>query len=178
MPPTVAHAKSMAACKRLQEMPEFRDAPSLMISLPIPYELDVTPLALRSWQEEKTVAAPKLTWDLRHMIPIQIHSLETGLVTTRGQLREPADGDPISLDALDLVIVPALAFDRRGNRLGQGAGFYDRFLATPEFDGAAIGIAFTEQLVDELPVHENDVPVQALVTDEEVLRFTPATGTG
>lgn len=177
MSPTVAHTKSMAACKRLQTLPEFDSAAIMMIYLPIPDEVDVSPLALRGWQEEKIVTAPKLSWDKRHMVPIQIRSLETGLVESRSYLREPADGEPVSLDMLDLVVVPALAFDRKGNRLGRGGGFYDRFLATPDFTGVAVGIAFREQLLDELPVGEHDVPVDIVVTDEEVLRFTPAAGT-
>jgi 5-formyltetrahydrofolate cyclo-ligase len=170
--PAVAHAKSMAACKRLQGLPEFRQASVVMIYLPMPGEVDVTPLALRGWQEQKTITAPKLSWDLRHMLPIEIRSLEAGLVTTKGNLREPAGGEPIPVQMLDLVVCPALAFDRQGNRLGRGAGFYDRFLATPGFQGAAVGIAFREQLVDELPVQRNDVPVHILVTDEEVLRLS------
>jgi len=177
MAPAVAHAKSMAACKRLQTLPEFDRAATMMIYLPIPEEVDVSPLALRGWQEEKTVAAPKLSWDKRHMVPIEIRSLETGLIESRSYLREPADGEPVSLDMLDLVIVPALAFDRKGNRLGRGGGFYDRFLASPEFKGTSVGIAFREQLLDELPVDEHDVPVHVVVTDEEVLRFGRAAGT-
>lgn len=170
MDPAVAHAKSMAACKRLQGLEEFRHATTVMIYLPMPGEVDVSPLALRGWQEQKTIAAPKISWDLRHMLPIEIRSLEAGLVTVKGNLREPGDGEPVALEALDLVICPALAFDRQGNRLGRGAGFYDRFLAVREFRGLAVGIGFREQLVDELPTQKNDVPVDILVTDEEVLR--------
>jgi len=172
MAPAVAHAKSMAASKRLMTMPEFEEAQVVMIYLPMRRELDVAPLALRGWQEDKVICAPKLSWEHRHMLPIQIHSLETGLITTLGDLREPADDQPVPLDMLDLVIVPALAYDRRGNRLGRGAGFYDRFLASPGFTGVAVGIAFREQLVDRVPVQRNDVAVHALVTDEEILRFS------
>ncbi len=177
MSPTVAHTKSMAACKRLMTLPEFEKATTVMIYLPIPGEVDVSPLALRGWQEDKTIAAPKLAWDKRHMVPIQIRSLETGLVESRSYLREPADGEPVSLDMLDVVVVPALAYDRKGNRLGRGGGFYDRFLATRDFKGVSVGIAFREQVLDELPVGEHDVPVDIIVTDEEVLRFTRPAGT-
>ena len=78
---------------------------------------------------------------------------------------------PLRRGAGRLVIVPAIAFDRQGNRLGRGAGFYDRFLASPHFRGLAVGIAFREQVVAEIPVTEHDVPMHVLVTDEEVLRF-------
>ncbi len=150
----------------------------MMIYLPMPAEVDVSPIALRGWQDQKTITAPRISWDERHMIPIQIRSLDSGLVTRVNGLREPAEGEPITLDALDLVVVPALTFDRNGNRLGRGEGFYDRFLASPHFRGTAVGLAFSEQVVSQVPVHDNDVPVHMLVTDEEVLRFAPATLAG
>lgn len=174
--PTVAHAKSMAACLKLIAQPEFSKARTVMIYLPIPGEVDIAPIALRGWQEQKLIAAPKISWDQRHMIPLEIRSLESGLVNTQrpgiAGLREPDSGEPVSVERLDLVIVPALAFDRRGNRLGRGAGFYDRFLASPRFRGVAVGLAFREQVLDDLPVQPNDVPMHMLVTDEEVLRFS------
>ena len=174
MNPTVAHAKSMAVCKRLLEQPEFERAEVVMIYLPMPGEVDIAPVALRGWQGGKTIAAPRLAWDQRHMLPIVINSLESGLVEIRRGLREPASGEPVPMEMLDLVLVPAMAYDRAGNRLGRGAGFYDRFLAAPSFRGTAVGIAFREQLVEHVPMHANDVPVHMLVTDEEVFRFASA----
>jgi 5-formyltetrahydrofolate cyclo-ligase len=180
--PTVAHAKSMAACLKLVAQPEFVKARSVMIYLPMSGEVDIAPIALRGWQEQKTIAAPKISWDQRHMIPLEIRSLDTGLVRTEHpttpNLREPASGEPVPIEMLDLVIVPALAYDRKGNRLGRGAGFYDRFLASPRFRGISVGLAFEEQVLESLPVQENDMPVDMLVTDEEVLRFraTPQAG--
>lgn len=174
----VAHAKSMAASKRLLALPEFDRASVVMIYLPLPGELDVTPIALRGWQEQKVIAAPKTSWDDRHIIPLEIRSLETGLVTGNYGLREPADGEPIPLDMLDLVIVPGLAFDRKGNRLGRGAGFYDRFLASSHLRAVTVGMAWREQIVEKVPVKKNDIPVHMLVTDEEALRFSPAPAAG
>jgi len=153
---------------------EFKRAKAIMIYLPLPGEVDLSPIALRAWQEQKIIAAPKVSWDDRHMIPVQIRSMETAVVTTDRGLREPKDDDPVPLEILDLVVVPALAFDRQGNRLGRGAGFYDRFLSQPEFHGIATGLAFREQIVEKIPVHDNDVPVHILITDEEVLRLRPA----
>jgi 5-formyltetrahydrofolate cyclo-ligase len=141
-------------------------------------EVDASPVALRGWQEQKTIAAPRLSWEQRHMIPVVIRSLDTGLVQTERGLREPAEGDPVPIEMLDLVIVPALAYDRRGYRLGRGQGFYDRFLAQAQFRGVAIGLAFKEQVTERLPTTANDVPVHLLVTDEEVLRFTPEKDSG
>ena len=178
MPPAVAHAKSMAACKRLLATEEFQQAQVVMIYLSIPGEVDITPIALRGWQGQKLIAAPRMSWDRRHMIPMQIHSLDAGMETRVNGIREPADAEPVAVDELDLVIVPALMFDRSGNRLGRGAGFYDRFLASPQFNGSAMGLAFSDQVVDEVPVSDNDVPVHVLVTEEEVMRFSSLAASG
>lgn len=176
MDPTVLHAKSMAACKHLLDTPEFRQANVVMIYMPLPREVDITPVALRGWQEDKTICAPRLSWSQRHMLPVEIRSLESGLTTTQYGIREPAEGEPMPTEMIDLVIVPALAYDRHGNRLGRGAGFYDRFLSSPHFRGLSVGLAFREQVVDKVPTQDSDRPVHMLVTDEEVLRFRPGRG--
>ena len=86
-------------------------------------------------------------------------------------MREPAFSAPIPPSLIDLVVVPGLGFDAFGNRLGRGRGFYDRFLATPEFKGIACALAFDEQFVDELPTGPLDCPVNMLVTSSQVRRF-------
>lgn len=74
----------------------------------------------------------------------------------------PGDLDPT---VLDVVVVPGLGFTRDGHRLGQGGGHYDRFLPRLRADCLTIGVAFAEQVVDELPVEDHDVTVDVVVTD-------------
>lgn len=69
----------------------------------------------------------------------------------------------------DLVVVPGLAYDARGRRLGQGHGYYDRFLAGLERKTQAVGLAYSWQIVPEVPVDSWDLPVDAVVTEEDVL---------
>lgn len=76
----------------------------------------------------------------------------------------------------DIVAVPGLAFDRRGNRLGNGFGYYDRFLGGLPESVPRVGVAFGDQLVPEVPVDAWDVPVHALVTEEGVIRIVKAPG--
>ena len=75
---------------------------------------------------------------------------------------EPA-GEPTALDAIDAVLIPGLAFDRLGGRLGYGAGYYDRTLAN--YRGMRIGVAFAMQVVDRLPQLDHDVPMHFLLTE-------------
>ncbi|OIP32735.1 MAG: 5-formyltetrahydrofolate cyclo-ligase [Deltaproteobacteria bacterium CG2_30_66_27] len=76
----------------------------------------------------------------------------------------------------DIVVIPGLAFDRRGNRLGHGFGYYDRFLGGLPKSVPRVGLAFAGQLVPEVPVDAWDVPVHALVTEEGVIRAANASG--
>jgi 5-formyltetrahydrofolate cyclo-ligase len=78
-----------------------------------------------------------------------------------------------------MVVAPGLGFDRKGNRLGRGGSYYDRFFTNKELKAPKCGFAFSEQVIETVPVTEHDVPVDMLVTDEEVLYFgkdKPASG--
>ena len=104
------------------------------------------------------------------MSAVEIRSLEDDFTPGAFGIREPV-GEPWPIDGIDLIVVPALAYDRRGNRLGKGGGFYDRFLALPSRRGVPCGLGFDEQLLDEVPTDDHDHPIDMVVTDKEVLRF-------
>jgi len=142
-----------------------------MMYLSLPHEVDTSEAILHAWQLGKTVAVPKISWQQRHMIPVQINSLEAGFSTSASGLRNPITGVPIPFEDIDLVVAPALGFDRQGNRLGRGGSYYDRFFATNELNAHRCGVAFAEQVVDSIPVIESDQPVDLLVTDEEIVYF-------
>jgi len=174
MSPEVISTKSYAACEKLIALPEYHRARSVMLYLPISQEVDTAGIALHAWQHGKTVLAPKVSWQQRHMLAVAIHSLDDGLVHGKYGIREPLDGEPWPVEEIDFIVIPALAYDRLGGRLGRGGGFYDRFLADPNIRALSCGLGFDEQVVDELPVHAHDLPVTVLVTDKRVLRFDPA----
>jgi 5-formyltetrahydrofolate cyclo-ligase len=167
------HARSVAACRMVGTAPEFDAARVVMLFLSTPHEVDTAPLALRAWQAGKQVVVPKVSWDQRRMLPVEITSLKDANLTTTGPVREPIAGNPMPLEFIDLVIVPGLGFSNTGHRIGRGMGFYDRFLSQPEFAGLSCGLAFEEQVVDTLPVLEHDVPLGMLATDRGLRRFAP-----
>jgi 5-formyltetrahydrofolate cyclo-ligase len=150
-----------------------------MIFLSLPHEADTSEAILHAWQLGKVVAVPKISWQQRHMMPVQIHSLETGFSTSSSGLRNPIAGLPMPLEEIDLVVTPALGFDRKGNRLGRGGSHYDRFFANAELNAARCGFGFAEQIIETIPVTEHDEPVDFLVTDEEIIycRGTRKAGT-
>lgn len=172
MTPADRHAKSVAACALLGASPEFQKARTVMMFLSTPTEVDTAPLALKCWQAGKTVVVPKVTWDQRRMLPVEITSLTAGLTTSGHGIREPVGGKPVPVEFIDLVVVPGLGFTRTGFRIGRGMGFYDRFLSQPEFVGVTCGLAFEEQIVPDLPVQDHDVPLAMLTTDGGIRRFS------
>jgi len=166
------HAKSVAACAMIAGSPEVAAARVIMLYLSTPTEVDTASLALKCWQQNKSVVVPKVSWDQRRMLPVEITSLKDAMTTTAGGVvREPVAGKPIPLDLIDLVVVPGLGFTPKGYRIGRGMGFYDRFLAQPEFVGLSCGLAFEEQVVADLPVLDHDMPLSMLVTDSGIRRF-------
>jgi 5-formyltetrahydrofolate cyclo-ligase len=171
MPDDVRHHKSVVACSFIAASAEFTAARVVMLFLSIPTEVDTSPLALKAWQAGKTVVVPKVSWNQRRMLPVEISSLNDHMTTSGPGVREPIEGKPVPVDFIDFVVVPGLGFSEKGYRIGRGMGFYDRFLAQPEFIGTSCGLAFEEQIVPELPVLDHDIPLSMLVTDRGLRRF-------
>jgi 5-formyltetrahydrofolate cyclo-ligase len=161
--------KSAAIRRRLNALPELRRAQAVMGFLPMPDELDTLPILADLLAAGKRVYVPRTFVRERRMIPVRLADL--------GKLRqgefgilEPETEETCAVGELDFVIVPGRAFDRKGNRLGRGAGFYDEFMAKAGFRAIRCGVAFACQLLDEVPHTENDLPVAILVTENEMLR--------
>jgi 5-formyltetrahydrofolate cyclo-ligase len=176
MPPEQRSLKSRKACQNLLSTPEFQNASTVMMYLSLPHEVDTSEAILHAWQLGKIVAVPKISWQQRHMIAVRINSLETDFLTSASGLRNPVTGVPVPFGDIDLVVTPALGFDNKGNRLGRGGSYYDRFFANKELEAHRCGFAFVEQVVDSIPVTESDQPVDSLVTDEEVVYFRNVKG--
>jgi 5-formyltetrahydrofolate cyclo-ligase len=168
---TARHQKSLTACSLVAASPEFAAASVVMLFLSTSTEIDTASLALKCWQAGKTVVVPKVSWDQRRMLPVEITSLNTGMAITGPGVREPISGNPIPVDFIDLVVVPGLGFTATGHRIGRGMGFYDRFLAQPEFLGVSCGLGFEEQVIEQLPLLDHDMPLSMLATDGGIRRF-------
>src|SRR3990172_7372476 len=117
--------KSRLACKRLVATPQFQTASTVMLFLSLPHEVDTSEAILAAWQADKIVAVPKVSREQRHMIAVQITSLDKDISTGASGLRNPTSGAPVPFGEIDLVVTPGLGFDRKGNRLGRGGGYYD-----------------------------------------------------
>ena len=163
--------QSKKACQNLLGTSQYKDASVVMLFLSLPFEVETAPIFLDAWQRGKTVAVPKVSWQQRHMIPVEINSLETGLTVEEYGLRTPATGQPVPQEDIDLVVTPGLAFDANGGRLGRGGAYYDTFFASKKLAAVKLGFCFSQQLVEDVPMTEFDHPVDVVVTDEKVIEI-------
>jgi 5-formyltetrahydrofolate cyclo-ligase len=168
-----AHASARGAesvASHLLALPEIGAARVVLAYGATPEEIDPGP-AVSALRERGVVTVfPRI----EEAGVLGIHEVldDAEFVTGVFGLREPsADAPRIELERIDLVIVPGVAFDERGYRLGYGGGYYDRLLPRLRPDCVRIGLAFEEQVFEAVPCDDHDQPVQVLVTPERVLRF-------
>ena len=156
--------------KRLSELPVWISAQSVLLFAPRQDEPDVWPLAELGLQACKQIALPRFV--------AESASYEAALITDPAKDVQPGkfgilEPSPLCSVAdpkrLDLVLVPGLAFDWHGHRLGRGKGFYDRLLTT--VSGKTCGVAFDVQLISALPVEPHDVRLNCILTPSHWLEF-------
>jgi len=141
----------------------------VLVFLSVPGEPDLDPL-VRTWLAAgRALWAPRCDWDAGVFAPAPLGSLEDGALDIRRHgIREPASAPSEPGDGFAAVLVPGLAFDTAGRRLGHGGGFYDRFLTTLPPGVRRIGVCFRDQLVPRVPAGPLDARVHAVVTEAGV----------
>jgi len=169
-------ARSQAACARLLDLPELADLTGRTVAgyvaLGARGELDPAPALAAIAARGGRVAYPRVAAPAS---PLVFHLAEAAeLVSGRFGLSEPAPHAPeLAASALDAVLVPGVAFDAGGRRLGLGGGFYDRtFAQAPR--PPLIGLCYDLQVVPDCPAGPGDVPVDLVVTESRVLRREPS----
>lgn len=154
-------------CEALARTVYFVRADVVMLYAAMAGEVDVSALATAAWASGKKVCLPRVNWGEGTMTPALVTSWEA-LVTGRHGVREPGrDARAVWAGEVDLVVTPGLAFDALGGRLGRGAGFYDRFLASTR--AARVGAGLDEQIVEAVPMTDTDARLDAVVTPTRVL---------
>lgn len=171
--------RSERVCTALAGSRLLAGARAIMVYAPLRREADVAPLALWALARGVTVCVPRMDWATRSMEPVPIASWSADLTLSRLGLREPRAGlDALPVAGLDAVLVPGLAFDPTGARLGRGAGFYDRFLPRLPVRAITIGVALHGQLAARVPTGPLDRPVGWLATELGIAPAGPVSGIG
>lgn len=150
--------------KLLEETELFRQASCIALYYSIPGEVQTAGF-LEKWFEKKQLLLPLVVGDDLHLLPYKgKESLQPGAFG----IPEPIDTEAtVPESAVDLIIVPGVAFDRQLNRMGRGKGYYDRLLST--LQAPKIGICFNFQLQNNIPVEPFDKKMDLIITEKEII---------
>jgi 5-formyltetrahydrofolate cyclo-ligase len=148
--------RSVQLWAKVAELEDYRRANSVMAFVAFDGEPDTDPLFARLSVEGKRLLLPRV--EPAGIVPADG---DWPLVASKFGVQEPS-GPAVDVNEIDFVIVPGLAFTTAGGRLGFGQGYYDRFL--PTVLAPSVGVCFTDQLVDEMPLTDNDVRVDIVVS--------------
>ena len=154
--------------KNVISMPEYQNSGNVFAYLSVGYEADTRKIIEHALENGKKVALPLIVSD--GIMEARVISSLTELESGRFDIPAPtADSEILYPNELDMIIVPAAAFDLEGRRLGKGGGYYDRYLAgTKAF---TVGLAREEMLLEEIPMEEHDINVKCVVTEKRIARL-------
>ena len=155
-------ARSAVLAAKLYETPQYKGAKSLYAYLSFNQEVRTNPIIERAWADGKRVAVPKVVGDA--MVFIWINSFDRLAPQGAFNIMEPIDNGPVADDETALILMPGLAFDPDGHRVGYGGGYYDRYLAAQPYH-PTVALCYDFQLYDHLDVDEYDVPVDVVIKD-------------
>ena len=163
---------SAAIATRIGEAARFADAHVVLLTLPFRSEWDATLVVERALAAGKVVAAPRVDAPARMLRAYRIEDIARDVETGYRGIPEPRATCPeVALERVDWVLVPGVAFDAAGRRLGYGGGFYDRLLPYVATTATHVAGAFEMQIVDAVPTAPHDIGVDAVVTEQRTLNF-------
>ena len=149
---------------RLEKTAAFMMADTILMYHSLPDELQTVSF-LRKWNGKKRFFLPRVNGVNLDLLPYDESRLELGSF----HIEEPIGSDVADVDDIELMIIPAVAFDRNGNRLGRGKGFYDRLLATSR--ATKIGVGYDFQLLDSIPAEPHDVAMDMVITQKTLIKL-------
>ena len=151
---------------RLEQTAAFLLSDHILMYHSLPDELSTIEF-LKKWDGRKKFYLPRVNGVNLEILPYNESKLELGAF----HIEEPSGNNTVNPDEIELMIIPAVAFDRAGNRLGRGKGFYDRLLA--ETKAHKIGVGYEFQLFDEIPHEDHDVPMDMVITQSTTITLRP-----
>jgi len=167
--------KSAIIAEKLYSLPAFNQAEAIMYFVSFGSEVDTRPMVEETIRRGKTALAPKAVPQSRELIPSRIIDWESDLMPGYYNIPEPRAGAlrPYAPEQIDLLIVPGVAFDLKGNRLGYGGGYYDRFFSLLKPGTPLVALVFDLQIVPAVPIDEWDRPVDCVITDQRLIEIKP-----
>jgi|GEM_PF-209596 len=161
--------KSTAILDKLRSLPEFESARALLVYVSSKdNEVDTLRLISSAIESGRKVLVPVAVTSTRKMVWSELRSLDELQPSTFG-IMEPKEDciRPVEHNETDVALVPGIAFDVAGHRIGYGGGYYDRFLAS--FRGKKVALAYELQVYESIPAEPHDLPVELIVTEDRIV---------
>ncbi len=158
---------SEAIVDAIKNLSLFKQSKIIMSYMPFGNEVNVLPLNQWILDQGMSLCIPRVVSGTE-MDAVKIESLNHDLIKSRLGILEPnLMAEPVDVSKIELILVPGLAFDRDGNRLGHGKGYYDRFLAKCSTKTFLLGLAYSFQFFDKIPFDPYDIRIKGLVTENQ-----------
>lgn len=157
---------------KLKKLPIYKMSKSVMLYLSFENEIDSTEIIENCLKEGKRVIVPFCDNSDMSITPTEIKDMNTDLhVSKMGYIQPKKESlSPVDIKDIDLIIIPGIAFDRKGYRVGFGAGYYDRFLDKVNFKIPTIGLAYDFQIIDSfIEIEDYDIPIDYVLTEERII---------
>jgi len=157
--------------EKIMKLPEFINCKNIMLYLSFNNEVNTYAFAKWCLENDKKVIVPYCIKETREIIPYEINNLQNDISKSTFGIMEPKHAilKKSNIEDIDLIIVPGVAFDKLCNRIGFGAGYYDRFLPKKSKDTSTIGIAYDYQVIDKIPTDDYDVPLDFIITEKRII---------
>lgn len=171
IPEDEVNKRSLVIKEKFVKTPDFEKANCIMAYLPFQNEVDTMPIINHAIENNKKVTTPKTYPETKHMVPALLKDLEFDLEYGNYGILEPREDRLFAADPaeLDLVIVPGVAFDIDGYRLGYGGGYYDRFVSKLRKDAVLAAVSFEEQIVEKVPLERWDKQLHMIFTEKRII---------
>ena len=150
--------------KHLESLDVFKNAENILIYNSLPDELSTREFIYR-WYSRKSLFLPRVNGNDLEILPFEPNNIRTGAF----QIEEPIGINIVDIHMIDLIIVPAVALDRNGNRVGRGKGYYDRLLI--DSNSIKLGVCYDFQLFDCIDAESHDVPLDIVITPSEIIKI-------
>jgi 5-formyltetrahydrofolate cyclo-ligase len=158
---------------KLYESKFYNEATNIFVYISYDSEIDTKGIINKALKDNKRIYVPRTEFETRTMDAVEIKSFNKLIKSDYGILEPSKNEACIDPNELDLIVVPGVAFDRDGGRMGYGAGFYDRYFKKITEDNikriTKLVLAYDFQVLDKVPMSEQDVPVDYIITEKEFI---------
>lgn len=164
-------AKTKAIEERLFEFANYLEARIALLYTPALAEVDTREIIKRSYMYNKIIVLPAYDPETKKMTLFKIDDPEKDLIQgPRGNMEpDPERCKTVPLDCLDIAIIPGIAMDEKGGRIGLGNGYYDRLIPELPITTRKVGLVFEDQIISMVPMEAHDKFVDIVVTDERII---------